>query len=261
MPLFDPGHRLHGVFLKVVRAEEHLHSVLEIVRSLEHGECQIIPEEDSDSKRVVWRVRLPKPPLRLGIIIGDCLYCVRSALDHIVWALVKNNPPFKPNTRNMFPICSSHATFADQVRQHRLDGVPAKAITIIEGLQPYHGGNHALRIMANLHDVDKHRMLNLTTVVASDTLLNWSKNGQIIVTTVLGNEELRDGAVFGNLSIPSDMLAGMGNVEVKGEASAFVAFDDPSADELENFRVDRTLQEILEFMRETVVPAFEPFFD
>jgi hypothetical protein len=40
----------------------------------------------------------------------------------------------------------------------------------------------------------------------------------------------------------------------------FVAFDDMKAEELEPLRVETQLREILEFIRGTIVPAFEPFF-
>ena len=51
------------------------------------------------------------------------------------------------------------------------------------------------------------------------------------------------------------------NMKLKGKASIFVAFGDTAAEELEPLRIETVLQEILEFIRDRIVPAFEPFFD
>jgi hypothetical protein len=109
-------------------------------------------------------------------------------------------------------------------------------------------------------------MLNLITAVASDTHVDWSRGSETFFSLFLGGEELRDGAVFGDLVMPLDhpdypgIRERFGNVKVQGHAALLVAFDDPSAEELEPLRVDRVLQEISEFMWETVFPSFEPFF-
>jgi hypothetical protein len=82
----------------------------------------------------------------------------------------------------------------------------------------------------------------------------------------LGDEELRDGAVFGDLGIPLDhpdypgLAERFRNMRVQGQAAVFIAFQDPAAEELETFRVDRVLKNISEFLWETVFPSFDPFF-
>jgi hypothetical protein len=93
----------------------------------------------------------------------------------------------------------------------------------------------------------------------------------------LGGEELRHGAILGGIGMPlnnPDLLEFLRNGEtlahfrerflnmkVEGEASMFVAFGDTTAEELEPLRVETVLQEIIEFIRDTAVPAFEPFFN
>jgi hypothetical protein len=177
----------------------------------------------------------------------------------------------------MFPICSTPKSFADALKARRLRGIPDKARTLIENLQPYSSGDESLRILADLHDIDKHRMLNLTTAVARDTFVDWSSGDDIpFFSLFIGGEELRDGAVFGPM-MPLDnpeLLSYIGsgetlasfrkrflNMKVQGKASIFVAFDNPTADELEPLRVDIVLSKILEFVREAIIPRFEPFFD
>jgi len=50
-------------------------------------------------------------------------------------------------------------------------------------------------------------------------------------------------------------------MKMQGEATAFVAFDKPEAPSLAEFRVDTMLQDILDFVRDFLFPAFEPFFN
>lgn len=83
---------------------------------------------------------------------------------------------------------------------------------------------------------------------------------------MLGDEELRDGSVFGGIGIPFAMIEKLPDFErrlptmkMRGFCSLFVAFDDPTAVELEDFRVDRTLERILSFVRQDVLVSLEPF--
>lgn len=268
---------LQSVYLKLIRAEEHLKAVIEILSGLAEGQCNIIPEEDKKSHMGILRVHLPKPPLRLSVIIGDFLFNARSALDHLVMQLVLLQPHTAPGVRNMFPICSTPKSFADALKARRLHGIPDKARTLIESLQPYSSGNESLGTLADLHDIDKHRMLNLTTAVAQDTFIDWSSgDDNPFVSMFIGGEELRDGAIFGPMMPLNNpkLLSYAGrretlasfrkrflNMKVQGKTSIFVAFDNPTADELEPLRIDIVLPQILEFVREAVIPRFEPFFD
>src|SRR5581483_1351290 len=142
-------------------------------------------------------------------------------------------------------------------RRHRLHGVPDAAVTLIESFQPYDTRDKSLRILADLHDTDKHRTLNLVTAVASDAAVLWHSDDGPLMNMFYGGGELRDGAVFGNIGLPfsKKLLAVLGsneslaafkrrffNMKVEGDATLFVAFGKSGADELEPFRVDVTLQ-------------------
>jgi hypothetical protein len=258
------GRELRSFERKLIWADKHYKAVLDVLAGCAYGECQMIPEKDVELNVGILRVRLPSPPSCLPMLLGDFFFNARASLDYLVWQLVEITPPHKHTVKNMFPICSSPKAFADQVRRHRLDGLPEKAPAIIEGLQPYPGRNNPLRRMADLHELDKHQMLTLTTAVSKDTFIDWSRGGATFFSMVLGNEELRDGAIFGDVGVPLDdpqIAARFADVEVKGKAAIFIAFEDSTAEELEPLRVDAVLQEILEFIRETVFPSFQPFFD
>src|SRR5271166_256514 len=144
--------------LKVARAKRHLHDIAKVLKGLEHGRCELVPEIQQNPNIGVLRIRLsPKPPEELSLVVGDCLFNLRSALDHLVWQLVLSNKG-TPTDRHLFPISKNREAFNDAVtKHHRLDCVPAEAATIIERLQPYHTGEtHPLALLSKLHNIDKH---------------------------------------------------------------------------------------------------------
>lgn len=268
------AHPLDGVRLKLFRAQKHLHDVIEVVGRMENGQCEIIPEHKPDSNLGVLRIRLtPKPPPELSVVAGDCLFNLRSALDHLVWQLVLANGKM-PTRHNMFPICESPKAFAYNIgKLRRLDGVSAQAHALIESLQPYPTRENPLGMLATLHNIDKHQTINVTTAVARDTELVWgggpaellSETGDpaAVLETFLGDEELRDGAIMPiGLNLVNDRVRDrFSKMKVQGYAAMFVAFHDPGATELEPLRVDSVLQQICDFVGNTVISGFERFFD
>ncbi|MFL6443492.1 MAG: hypothetical protein ACJ713_06760 [Candidatus Sulfotelmatobacter sp.] len=186
------------------------------------------------------------------------------------------NPPNTPSGKTAFPICSSPENFKKAKKRHRLDGVSASATTLIESLQPYHGRDQTLLTLSALHERDKHQTLNLVTAVASDTFIDWTSGDTSLLKMFIGGEEIRDGAIFGDVGIPLDdpaLLEFLGNeslasfrqrymkMKAQGQAAIFVAFGSSATEDLERFRVETVLQKILKLVRDNVVPTFEPFFD
>lgn len=261
----SPSSPLDGIRVKLIRAEKHLNEAILTTRTYTHGECTIGMEKDLALKMAVQRIRItPSASPEISAIAGDFFFNIRAVLDYIVWQLVLSNPPHQPTPSNQFPITSSPGDFAKAVDRKQLRGVPKAAATLVERLQPYNAGQNPLGILTKLHKIDKHQTLNVVTVVADNADLVSQAGGFALN---IGNDELRDGTVFGGIGIPFSMLAKLPNADhllemkMHGKCSIFVAFVDPSVEDLEDFRVDRTLQEIFEFVKETVIPAFEPFFD
>lgn len=257
---------LGDVHLKINRANEHLETILTLLRGMAYGECKIIPEINEEFNCGVRRISLPKPPNSLSIVVGDFLFNIRSALDQLLWQLVLVNNR-TPGKSNMFIIAETAELFAEQVKRGRLNGTSAQVQTLIEGLQPYNrgNGNESLITLARLHNTDKHQTINLTTAVAHDTLIDWVGNTDSL-RMFLGDEELRDGAIFGGIGVPLNnpefplTPERFLKMKVEGHAALFIAFEQPDADELEPFRVDTVLQGIIESVKGRIIPTFEPFF-
>lgn len=255
---------LDSIRIKLARAEEHLNEVIRTTREYAQGECSIAMEKDVALQMAVQRIRIkPSASPEISAMAGDFFANVRAVLDYIVWQLVLSNPPNEPSASNQFPIANKPSDFADQLARKRLRGVPEKAVTLIEQLQPYNADDNPIGILNRLSNIDKHQTLNVVTVVADNTeIISQAGNFALI----LGDEELRDGTIFGEIGIPFKMIPMLPDFErrlpemkMHGKCSLFVAFEDPSAEYLEDFRVDRTLQWIFEFTRDKVIPAFEPF--
>jgi hypothetical protein len=243
------AHRLDGVRLKLVRAEQHLDAIAKAFKPYRYGTFQVRAKNDPQFGGRVFTIHLPHPGLTTSPVIGDCVHNIRSALDYIVsqFVLAAGGTP----THQGFPICDTLKSFKEHVRTKRLDGVPDKARAIIEGLQPYNGQRdchlHPLWILSELANVDKHRFLTVTTVLATSVNLYAPTFGML----VLKGTELADGAEFCR-----DDKTDRVDVDAKGEM--FVAFQDAPVSKRD---VVVALQEILNFIRQTVVPGFEPFLD
>ncbi|SRR5258708_6905550 len=215
---------VEGVRQKLIRAEKHFAAVLGILHTFNKGHCKLIPERDEEINALVLRVTLePKGSPELSAVIGDFLFNIRCVLDHLVCGIA-HRAGHPITTKHMFPITFSQDSFDDAVRRRRLDGVPTGALAIIQRLQPYNSGNEPLRWLDRLHNADKHRALNVTTVASSHTHFVWGAGG---FQTFLGAEELHDGAILPvgvPLNDPSlaTLIDRLYEVKVEGECALLV---------------------------------------
>ena len=258
MPLSFTG-PLASPTAKLLRANEHLQALIAIDEKLATVDCEVVFTEDAARGIGYFVLHLPKCPAELSTVAGDCLHNLRSALDYLVWQLVLANPPQQPDGRNMFPICSAAASFNGQVKRGRLQGLAAGAVEAVEKLQPFDAPHHPLALLDQLCNADKHRDLHFMTAVASDLEISYSRNGEIYLQTILGNDEVRDGAILGNVGIPLSMARSRPQIEITSSASAFVAFRDLSSEWDDALSVVSALEEIRDHIADAVIPSLEPF--
>jgi hypothetical protein len=102
-----------------------------------------------------------QPPDRLGLLLGDFVHNLRSALDHLVCQLsLLEGPTDCSDTQ--YPICFNKGRF-NQLKGNWLKGVSARHRAAIEKTQPYHGRrpeSHPLAVLDWLDRIDKHRVLH-----------------------------------------------------------------------------------------------------
>jgi hypothetical protein len=206
------------------------------------------------------------PPPCLAVIAGEVIYQLRSALDHLAFDIVKLNPnkvvlPDKWEGRCQFPLLSQIPTKGNPAmtlsplpRDHfdnSLPGISDNAFTLIESLQPYHGGDGPtqLGIIGALSNVDKHRHLHVINPQAYHRQI-YTDNRFITEIAV----RVRDGAEL----IPTEPHSPDSEYVHGGVANPFVTFDESVLDKrTADLPVEYILELCTKAVSDFVIPAFE----
>jgi len=161
----DMPAQFDGVRAKLDRADQHLRTLQHAFDLWVGGETyEIVDVIDYDTGEDILTFRwvTAQPYVEWGLLVGDCVHNLRSALDHLVYALAVNSsgvdPP--PNARRLqFPIADQKNAFAAE-RNRKLKGLPEHLVSKIEGCQPYHRfGPNPLTIIREVSNMDKHRVV------------------------------------------------------------------------------------------------------
>lgn len=154
---------------KILRAEEHARLLdQELIAWMKEPPYALTRKVSSDLKRHSIAVSILKPPplQRWSLLLGDAIHNLRSALDHLVYAIsvheLKADPP--PNERRCaFPIVDAAKDFGSQRKYIRDLSLPVQAA--VESVQPYNR-KHALMppllaVLRDFDDADKHRLIKV----------------------------------------------------------------------------------------------------
>lgn len=160
---------LQSARLKIVRATEHLDAIKKVIKVVAESDCYEIVKDSNGREAVYFK---GEPPTEISILVGEVVYQIRSAIDHLAFDLVKLNPSHAALPTNWeknccFPLwlVASKKGTGYNCFENTLPGITKDAFTFIEGVQPYHTGpgiHNVLRLVAQLSNVDKHRHLNIT---------------------------------------------------------------------------------------------------
>lgn len=173
---------LEGCWEKQRRGVKHLRDLDSAIAdwvgdpSIESKPYSISGEFRPDSREYVFTGQLVKPLddlLLWGVMLGDAIHNLRSALDLLIWQLVLLDTG-KPGTgENQFPICDTGASYwsgtkeRPSMRERRLRGVSDAHKAVIDEEQPYRtwtppSVNRPLSVLRDLSNHDKHRLIHLT---------------------------------------------------------------------------------------------------
>ncbi len=155
---------LHGPRAKLRRAKEHLEALDTAARAFAEREPYAVRRERESQEG--WQVAYfhihEPPPLRLGIILGDFFYNLRSCLDHLAWQLVLLNGG-TPGDHTAFPVICKPGNWKS-AGGGALKGVRKDHFDAIEALQPYPTRKdprcRALGLVADCCNRDKHETLH-----------------------------------------------------------------------------------------------------
>jgi hypothetical protein len=143
-----------SVILKMTRAREHFDS--------------LGPEIDAVNDLLRQGHKNVQVPHCVGLVCGDCLQNMRSALDYLIYELVLANGG-KPNRKHMFPIAMSEDQY-ERDGIHKIKGIHPRAAAFIDALQPYlleHPSESPLYVLDELTNLNKHRRPIITTMQAT----------------------------------------------------------------------------------------------
>jgi hypothetical protein len=109
----------------------------------------------------------PTAPMEVGLIVGDCLQNLRSALDHEVYRLAVANKgvSWSGLGQCQFPIHEEEASFNHQERK-QIGGLASDVRRLIRSMQvfsqPEDPVARPLLLLNKLARVDRHRLLHVT---------------------------------------------------------------------------------------------------
>ncbi|MBD8205180.1 hypothetical protein IFU08_09310 [Microbacterium sp. CFBP 8790] len=159
--------QLEGVVAKILRAGALLAEIDQLALQFMMGNSptfDVVPNLTHRSYTVTAHV--PSPPLSIAVMFGEVLHNLRSCLDHVARLLVLaagGTPVDKPPRATSFPILLDAPSRSLGV----FPGIRPEALEAIESLQPYRsaeGERHPLWRLSILNNIDKHRLLHVTSL-------------------------------------------------------------------------------------------------
>jgi hypothetical protein len=169
---------LAGTFYKIERAKQHAADLERRIKELlDDGGYSFASGFHADTGEYFLTVHNPPTINPLwSLLVGEIVYQLRSALDHLAWQLVIFDGQ-APCRRTSFPI------------RDRRHGEPANTTpplankTIIgelERCQPYNDPpekvrQHPLSLLRNLNNIDKHRLLLVVAAVFAGRNMYWAE--------------------------------------------------------------------------------------
>ena len=249
--------------LKLARAQEHILEIRDVNDDYTEREPNVIIQHPDGSNELKF---IESPPDAISVLAGECIYQIRSALDHLAFQLVKLNrgggtlpPDWEEKCAFPLRVKRPKKTPLFNCFEGTLPGITVQAFMFIESLQPYNLGetNAYLGRVAILSNIDKHRHLHVTkpqahrrdeaTVRYKGMVMNSSSVIRVEDGTTTKQEyDFPDTEVL--------------SVKVSGAFHPFVSFDEPTVDPgVLAFPVADLLQTCLDSVRQSIIPEFTEF--
>jgi hypothetical protein len=255
--------------LKVDRAEQHLEEVKAHMAAYatEHP-YRAERARQPKGQRDIWLYRLrmlQQPDPMIAVIIGEILYDLRSALDHIAVGMAPRSR--KRNAGFPVEMTDPSARDADgnllNEERHRsflskIEGIPQDAAAMIMYSQPYnreHSEIETLALLNRLENADKHRELVALGAGVMDIRTVITAPKPAIQQRADGFRE--DGAEVAKFKFmePPPPPESEVKVDVRGTASVAIKVGGLKG----NLIMPQTLEILIGWMRDEAIPEFMPY--
>jgi hypothetical protein len=152
---------LEKIRAKTDRADEHIKELDAAVRVfLDSCPYEVRLNPNHQTGRIEWTLTSGRViPIQIAAIAGDAIQNLRSALDHIVWALVLANNAKPKDGVTGFPISETAKQYTSSSFRRKIEGIGPEALRAIDALRPYKNGNPTLWQLNSLNVRDKRRLL------------------------------------------------------------------------------------------------------
>jgi hypothetical protein len=214
----------------------------------EHRGVGEVKQDSETGEGIIVAAEIPKlPQYEWGVLIGDAVHNIRSALDHVVWELSVEQSGPTPDPINhkwkriRYPIIGDSTKYS--ARERRGEPAPDSGIrctwairrdldALIKKTQPFTSGKHfkkhPLFVLEELWNADKHRTLHLATYGAQVRVT--APGAQIKLRKVFKGGHLENGTELYRFSVhpkfhPAFQGREIRKVKVKVEVTLGVAFE------------------------------------
>lgn len=167
---------LEGPRLKLDRADKHIHELDEALDDfIATKPYRVTYKLNADKTFYECRIYHDgrQPPVEIGILVGEIVYQIRSALDHIIFEfsapkilqIAGREAQLKAIEAPQFPILSKRN---EREHRRRLQFVDQMVWDAVERYQPYDRTHcpdptqHPLTLLNRLSNLDKHRVILVT---------------------------------------------------------------------------------------------------
>ena len=250
---------MESIDAKMIRAHEHLEvfgrevhdylSTIKITMVLKTAPTEPHPW------LVIWANDYI-PPMRLSVLLGDCVHNMRAALDNLICGLARTVDPRCTCKGTAFPFRQSEADW-DANFERDLAGVPSDAQDIIKTLQPWHDQASPLIMLNRLSNTDKHRACNLTLAYNRNAGFRVHGNDGT-VSDIACKEPLYLGDVHTiALPIPRSAVEPSARVEAGGTFTLSIREEGNWGET----PVTQVLQRCFDHIEKAVIGKLKPFFE
>jgi hypothetical protein len=224
---------LDGARAKVDRAGEHLKTLdAETTAFMSRHPYRLTRKYYAKTCHVTFRFAEDEEPavLRWGVLIGDVLHEVSSALDHVAWQFALKTKP-KPTSSTAWPVCVGPGDWESKRTKAMLQHISAADRAFINSKQPYpapHGmgpETHAFAMLRLLSRIDKHRVLHTSVLLPLDIDIKFIPKDCTVRDAKLIGEPLKQGAKFVRVFV--DPTGPDPDVDMKLDLSMYVGFSGP----------------------------------
>jgi len=261
MPIPDSLPWMESVDAKLSRAKEHLDTLYaEAGVFFKTTKRNFVLKTNGREAWIVHWIEDSFPPIRLGVLLGECVYNMRSALDNLVCGLIRTRDPLAACKGTQFPIRTNAKTWNNNWEKD-LKGVEPAAQRIVKDLQPCFrmpssSEDDHLNVLNLLCNSDKHRAVTLTMAYSHDlTVRVHANDGKIHVAKAA--RPLYAGDVH---TLPLDLDPSTIETSTRVETSGTEVLVIREIGPWDDRPVWSVLSELHDYVRDRVVVPLKPFF-